>query len=340
MLTLAATLASLELGLRAQRRFREWRALRTLPPVEERVLVPSDDPELIYQFRAGVERDGFTTNSFGMANAETPERKPAGTFRIAFVGDSVSASWGYVARDEIYLNRIAGALNRRGGGLRIESLNFGVDGYSMLQSLHVARTRVPRFEPDFLVVQLSLNDPYTSETLYGRFAPDDPWRLRTLAFRTLLPDRHGGWFGVERNYDETGWASIRRGMEGYAQLAAQGVPLLLVLFPYLYDRAYQEWGYGALHARYAEEARRAGVDLFDLYPAFAAAGLVARQQDLHPDARGHDLAARALLAELERRGLGRALAAAATPVTPSGITSDRPKIGDLEQGVVALPMAR
>jgi lysophospholipase L1-like esterase len=271
--------------------------------VEQRVIVPSPDPELIFEFRANVDDDGFTTNSFGMPNAEIPQRKPAGHFRIAFVGDSVSACWGYdLTRDQLYLNRVAAALDAPGGP-RVEGLNFAVNGYSILQGVRVARTKVPPFEPDLVIAQLALNDPYPSDNFYVKVAPEGRLRVAVLARRLLRPDFYLAWFLVLRNYDAQGWENVRKGMQGYAELARQGPPVLAVLFPYASGPQYREWGIDALHAGYAEAARSAGLPFLDLFDAFAASGLIAERPELHPDAEGHAVAARALVEELRARGL-------------------------------------
>jgi len=317
-------LVALEGGLRVYDGLNRARALRELPPVEERVMVPSPDPELIFEFRPNVDQDGFTTNSFGMPDREIPVHKPAGRFRIAFVGDSVSASWGYVPRGEIYLNRVARELDRAPGGPRVESLNFAVNGYSILQGVQVARTKVPPFEPDLVVAQLSLNDPYPSDTVYAQVAPQGPLRLLNLVRRVLWPDRHMAWYSVLRNYDEEGWQNVRKGMQGYAALARQGPPLIAVLFPYATRRAYDEWGFDALHARYAEEARRAGLPLLDLFAAFDASGQITDVPQLHPTSEGHAVAARALVDELRSRRLVPGAAAERGEALPAGQASESP----------------
>ena len=85
-------------------------------------------------------------------------------------------------------------------------------------------------------------------------------------------------------------------------LQAQGVDVLLVLFPYLSRKAYDDWDFRALHDRFAAEAERLGLPFLDLYDAFDRNGLVADRLNLHPTSAGHAVAGSELAAELRRRG--------------------------------------
>ncbi len=67
-----------------------------------------------------------------MRDRSYPIAKPAGTFRIAFVGDSIGAGWGVndEQRFESILERDWDARSRRSGGPAVEILNFAVPGHS------------------------------------------------------------------------------------------------------------------------------------------------------------------------------------------------------------------
>lgn len=297
----AVSLLLLEASLRvyhALKRELEW---RLLPPVAERALVPSEDPELIYEFNPGFHKPGFRINEYGMADEPVTLEKQAGVTRIAIVGDSITANFNLLPRALIYPT----LLERQRSDGRVETLDFAVNGYSILQSLRMARTRVPRFHPDVLLAQLCLNDPRPSESPYTPLSPALPVRTLSFALLRLAPQRFAAYEYVEQLYDAEGQAALRRGFEGFAAISREGLPTLLVLFPYLYAPAYESWGFGALHQRFREEAARAGVDLIDLYPAFVDAGSVgpAPSDPLHPDAAGHAVAARVITEALEARGL-------------------------------------
>jgi lysophospholipase L1-like esterase len=126
---------------------------------------------VIYNFQAGyriydhlpsantvTKAEGeFRTNSFGMTDREYPREKPAGTLRIAMLGDSfvrgLSAPYGtsFEAVFEDMLNQASGV-----NGRQVEVLNFGVSGYRLTQTWDVMRERASLYKPD--VYMLSITD--------------------------------------------------------------------------------------------------------------------------------------------------------------------------------------
>jgi lysophospholipase L1-like esterase len=301
LLVLLLSLGFAEATLRAAHYVYKWRVLHALPPVGVRALIPSSDPELIYEWNPGWRNETFTVNSFGMPNDEIRLEKPPGVFRIAFVGDSISANFELRPRPEIYLNVLARTLNQeKRPDWHFEALNFGVTGYGILQELRVLQTLALRFHPNLVVIQQCLNDPYPSDTPYAQMAPIGRFRLWNFVFHRLRPDRFWGWYYVDRYYDPVGLENLARGSAGLAEVE-QGVPLVAVLFPYLYRPAYDNWAYQRYHELYREGAERVGIPFLDLYTAFRQRGLIHDRgypiDPIHPDSEGHALAA----AEIERR---------------------------------------
>lgn len=95
----------------------------------------------------------FTTNHFGMRDRDYRLEKPAGTYRIAFLGPSHVMGNG-VSDHETFENLLEDSLNKNhvpAGFDRVEILNFGVDGYSIPQQLALLEDRVFRFQPDLVI---------------------------------------------------------------------------------------------------------------------------------------------------------------------------------------------
>lgn len=302
------SLGVLELGLRAHQQFDRWRAWRALPPVAERALIPSQDPVLIYEWNPGWSKNGFSVNSFGMADRELSLAKPPGVFRIAFLGDSLSANFGHRPRPEIFLNVLVENLGRENErGMRFEALNFGVNAYSITQSVRVLETRVARFAPDLVIAQLCLNDPYPSANQYAQLVPQGPSRLWNFLHLRLSRTHFWGWAYVEANYDEKGIENLKRGIARLAEIGREGPPVVAVLFPYLYQPAYDEWDFERYHEIFRQAARDAGLPLLDLYAPFREAGLLSAApipaDPLHPEREAHAFAAEAIEARLDELGL-------------------------------------
>ena len=144
----ASTLC-LELGLRIV----EWTPLwRVLPVVERELGWP--DPESGYTLRPGLDiinvkerRNKVSTNAFGMRDRSRSIRKPAGTYRVAVMGDSYTEAL-EVAQSETFTARLERLLNEQSGSTNFEVLNFGVIGSGPVQQLARWRHEVDRFDRD------------------------------------------------------------------------------------------------------------------------------------------------------------------------------------------------
>lgn len=118
------------------------------------------DDFLVYEFTPGAQvgPEGTRANSFGMTDDDVPLAKPAGTFRIALIGDSLVRGLG-VRREECFEALFEQWLNRErrpdGPIAHYDVLNFGVDGYRITQSMEVALTKAVEFEPDAYLIAVT-----------------------------------------------------------------------------------------------------------------------------------------------------------------------------------------
>ena len=108
-----------------------------------------------------VNASGFRDTTPG----KVPKQKPAGEFRIAFLGDS--ATFGWRGRDDgvvmkarqAYPHQVQRLLNRLPNRkLRYRCLNFSVPGYSSYQGRVQLRGQVLAFEPDLVIPYFAAND--------------------------------------------------------------------------------------------------------------------------------------------------------------------------------------
>jgi lysophospholipase L1-like esterase len=120
----------------------------------------SEDPALVYELRPGARDGKHRISSAGLRDDETPREKPAGTFRIAAIGDSLTHGSGG-PRESAYPEQLEALLNARAGAARprFEVLNFGVPGYDIGQVARRLRVLGLSFEPDVIVYGYVLNDP-------------------------------------------------------------------------------------------------------------------------------------------------------------------------------------
>jgi hypothetical protein len=93
----------------------------------------------------------FSTNSMGFRSRELPWRKPAGAFRVLFIGDSFTEGFG-VNDDETfphYFEQIARRIDPR-----VEVINAGQNACDFPEYLGLARGYVARLAPDLVVLSI------------------------------------------------------------------------------------------------------------------------------------------------------------------------------------------
>lgn len=104
-------------------------------------------------------RHRFTTNSQGFRGSkEYTLQKPAGTFRVITLGDSVTLGHG-VADDETFsavLERTLGEV------IPTEVINMGVSGFGTAEELLQLRHVGLRYQPDLVILAYFPNDPYNN----------------------------------------------------------------------------------------------------------------------------------------------------------------------------------
>lgn len=110
-----------------------------LPGFAGRVYVPERRGEVALRFN----REGMRDEDFAVA-------KPAGTRRVAVIGDSMIAA---IASDEeqTLVRRLESHLNQTSDAGRWQVMNFGVSGSSTGQELVLYRERVCKYRPDIVV---------------------------------------------------------------------------------------------------------------------------------------------------------------------------------------------
>src|SRR5580765_4231542 len=76
ILSVVLTLLGLEGAFRAYWSMKHRWMLAALPPLHERVVIPSADPELIYELNPGITHGDVSINSWGMRDDPTTLAKP------------------------------------------------------------------------------------------------------------------------------------------------------------------------------------------------------------------------------------------------------------------------
>ncbi len=242
------------------------------------------------------------TNAWGMRDRSYAKAKPAGTFRVALLGQSYVMGLG-VGDGETFEQLLEERLNAGAvpGAPRYEWLNFAVPRYSLLQhALLLEGDRVTGFAPDLVVVVLNevdlarLTSYIIEEQAQGREVPDSAIRARLreaqLGASATSTDRHRRLRPHEMANLESALLRIK------ALAEARGVPLAF---------AYVPTPVGNRDAAQAAELSRliksTGVPTLDVNDTFAvrdAMKYAVAEWDRHPNALGHRLIAEQLYRRL------------------------------------------
>ena len=94
-------------------------------------------------------------------------------------------------------------------------------------------------------------------------------------------------------------------LERLARLSREhGFGVVVVVFPILVD--FEQYPFVPVHEAVGQRARALGFDVVDLLASYRAQRAESLATDvIHPNAAGHAIAARELVAHLRRRGLAR-----------------------------------
>lgn len=169
-----------------------------------------------YALRPGMEgwyrKEGeayVRINSGGLRDREHAKEKPAGTLRVAVVGDSYAEAF-QVSQEKAFWSVMEGRLKNCPSlaGRNVEVINFGVSGYGTAQELITLREKVWEYSPDVILLAVTTNNDVldnsralklTDEIPYfklrdGQLVLDDSFRdARAFRLRDSALNRTGRW---------------------------------------------------------------------------------------------------------------------------------------------------
>jgi lysophospholipase L1-like esterase len=290
-----------------------------------------DDPVLDWRYvPSSVWSEGNITyryNSAGFRDVEHEIAKPPGTRRIVVVGDSVTEGiW------VDWESTFTGVLQSRLRG-EYEVVAVAQSGLNTPQEIHLLEQDGLRYSPDLVVINFVLNDC----DFYTRFAaaqqfvqkrdstvglffdmPIDPRVKRALKSSALVyfvkqrgEELMGRLRGVdEGDYFERIWntdanrAKVTTGFDRLSELSQQhGFGVVVIIWPLV--TRYDRYAYESIHNWVREAAEQRGLPVLDLLPRFRTIPFrdlqVTAEDNVHPNARGHRIAADVFLEWLGSR---------------------------------------
>lgn len=253
----------------------------------------------------------FETNEWGMRDKPLTLPKPAGTYRIAFLGASYVIGSGVDSEDDFEsvierkLNRDYGLPGRR----TFEALNFGACGYYLLKQAVVLEKKAIRFAPDAALFMIHEDE---ESTLFRQLAAKlSEGAKPEFAFIRRLQKLSGAVAGLAPKENVKRLMRFRRNImrwtlhEVAAACRRRGIRAAVAYLPTLKgirtEKTRQELD--AVDRYYRDLARRAGLRYWSLDDAFR--GYERRDVEIapwdgHPNKLGHLLIARILYAYLSK----------------------------------------
>lgn len=303
-------------------------ASRRMPLVEHGT---EAEPYFLFEPQAHYNWEGIDVqiDSRGLRTPEFAIPKPANTFRILNIGDSVAFGW-EVTEQQTYGEQLAASLNALNDGRHYEVINAAVPGWNPAMERNFLLQEGLSYEPDLIIVDLTLaNDIYgkgpgvTSRPSFFNFLRDKTytWPFLTTEIRFIAAKQVGPKaipvlnpsLKVEKYFplDENApiWDTVWQNFADMAQAAQErGIPLVVISFP----TAFQLNSVGhpdTPQKVFGAKAEADGIAWLDMLPIYQAVCAEAAAEAcegyenilfadvwMHPNMEGHRLAAEALLA--------------------------------------------
>lgn len=277
-------------------------------------------------------------NSQGLRGPEVAYEKPANTYRILNVGDSVAMGWG-VGEEETYGYQLEQYLNETADNSQhFQVINAAVPGWNLANELAFLQAEGLRYEPDLVLLDITIvNDIYGPSAL---LAQDRPpliewlrtntyfWPFLTVQLRQIEARSKGNeridvinpprdavsYFPQDPNAEI--WTEIWDWILEINRIAEENDSQFgIILFPLEFQVLDDEFSVLPQEI-FLTRGAEAGIPVLDLLPIFKMAclekpGNVCQLEDrylfadvwMHPSAYGHELTAIQLQAFLEENDI-------------------------------------
>lgn len=297
---------------------------RGVPQATMSSIVPVDDPVVDWRHVPHSEYwEGkilYRYNARGFRDVDHAIAIPPGVRRIVVLGDSVTEGYG-VEWESAFSSRIQSEL-----GDATQVITIAQGGLNTPQEVHLLKKEGVQYRPDLVVLNFVLNDcdfytrfeaaqTYTAQVnaKIGLLnVPIDPRLKRLLKSSALIyflkeraEDLKGRILGLEQmDYFRRIWAeqtNRAKVTDGFDQLAVlreeHGFDVVVLIWPLIAD--YQPYRLALVHQWVTREAEKRGFPTVDLLSEFSSGPFrklqITAEDNVHPNALGHAIAARSFL---------------------------------------------
>jgi len=243
-------------------------------------------------------------NSRGFRDREYPVRKPAGTFRIMLLGDSLTFGWG-VKEEDRFSNRLERLL-REQCATAFEVINTGIGNYNTEQEVTSFKELGQDFDPDIVLLGYFINDaepvPTKTSPVILKYSYLAMWLWgRVDVLQRLYGDSptYIDYYAALYEDGNPGWEASQSALRELDALASDAdFQWSVAILPELHEVG-PVYGFADAHEKIAAASQEAGADAtLDLAPHFSSetdpSSLWVSADDAHPNAKAHGIIANGL----------------------------------------------
>jgi len=255
-----------------------------------------------------------TTNRFGLRGDDTTLTKPANTYRILVVGDSLTMGWG-VEQDLTFAADLERRMNANPpagfpSNVLYEVLNLGIGNYNTVQEVMLLKSLGLQFKPDLILLFYFINDAEPINESRDSYLIRHSYLYAFLASRLRRsPLGETGSLGYKEYYrllyksGQPGWLAGKAAFKELGELVrVKNIPVVIYLLPELHELT--AYPFLDIHQMVAKVGAAVGLPVIDLLPKFSGYApevkLWVTPADAHPNALANTMIARGIYNSLSR----------------------------------------
>jgi lysophospholipase L1-like esterase len=243
------------------------------------------------------------TNRYGFRDFDYESvNKPSDTYRIAFIGDSVTLGL-WVDFDKTFVKKFEILANQKVPHQKIQALNFSVDGYNTVQIYELLQSKVLPFSPNKVIYMMCLNDFDFNEAAANKiyyFKKPKMFmlkRLRALFMQTERSEKDDYYLFHFKKNKNTVFHEILNMRNSLTQKEIAFLVVILPVFDSL-EKGFDEYKYSKIHTQIDNFLKKNKIQIFDLLRVFMETNQKTGDfaYDVwHPNEEGHQIIADELL---------------------------------------------
>ena len=248
-----------------------------------RIKIISDNPEAGFEHRpdstAHLMGVDVATNRFGLRSNEIELEKPANTYRIVVIGDSVTFGWG-VPQDQTYSAQLERILNTEPPAgfpqdVQFEVLNLGVGNYNTAQEIARLQDIGLQFDPDLILLGYFINDAELTPQPNTNFLIENSYlfafllsRLRILSFGNAETLTYVDYYRGLYEDQQPGWGKTKASLADLVDIGQdQNIPVVMFIIPELHNLS-ESYPFKEIHKELTLIGTESELPVVDLFPIF------------------------------------------------------------------------